>query len=156
MSLDDNSDTLGYNHARYVSCLTSICVPCINISSLMMMKEREKNPVPEHSLLPSISTQTTARLNVSICRTNRYQQYNMSSQHMYCERVWNLIQALDVQSSDQKLYIFTPPSSRGLKFSYENFRPHWVSNSGSAESEADMLPQASAADLNQNVECSVD
>ena len=30
----------------------------------------------------------------------RYQQYYMPSQHMYCEKVWNLIQASDVQSSD--------------------------------------------------------
>ena len=34
----------------------------------------------------------------------------MPSQHTYCGRVWNLIQACDVQSSDYKVYIFTPPS----------------------------------------------
>ena len=49
-------------------------------------------------------------LNVPIRRTNRYQQYYMPSQHTYCGRVWNLIQACDVQSSDYKVYISTPPS----------------------------------------------
>ena len=29
----------------------------------------------------------------------------MPSQHMYCERVWNLIQIFDVQFSNWKLYI---------------------------------------------------
>ena len=40
------------------------------------------------------------RLNVPIRQTIRYQQYYMPSQHTYCGRVWNLIQACDVQSSD--------------------------------------------------------
>ena len=43
-------------------------------------------------------------------RTNHYQQYYMPSQHIYCRRVLNLIQACDVQSSDQKMYIPTPRS----------------------------------------------
>ena len=31
VSRDDNSDTLRYNHARQMSFLTSVCVPCTNI-----------------------------------------------------------------------------------------------------------------------------
>ena len=46
------------------------------------------------------STKGAARLNVPIRRTNCYQQYYMPSQHTYCGRAWNLIQACDVQSSD--------------------------------------------------------
>ena len=56
--------------------------------------------LPAHSLLFSKSTKGTARLNVPIRRTNRYQQYYMPSQHTYCGRVWNLIQDCDAQSSD--------------------------------------------------------
>ena len=41
-----------------------------------------------------------ARFNVPIRRTNRYQQYYMPSHRTYCGRVWNLIQACDVQSSN--------------------------------------------------------
>ena len=66
--------------------------------------------MPAHSLLFSKSTKGADRLNVPIRRTNRYQQYYMLSQHTYCGRVWNLIQACDVQSSDYKVYISTPPS----------------------------------------------
>ena len=51
------------------------------------------NPVPAHSVLFSKSTEGAARLNVPIRRTNCYQQYYMPSQHTYCGRVWNLIQA---------------------------------------------------------------
>ena len=40
------------------------------------------------------------RLNDPIRRTNCYQQYYMPSQHIYCGRVWNLIQACDVKSSN--------------------------------------------------------
>ena len=40
--------------------------------------------MPTHSLLFSKSTKGAARLNVSIRRTNRYQQYYMPSQHIYC------------------------------------------------------------------------
>ena len=40
---------------------------------------------------------------------NRYQQYYMPSQHIYYRWVWNLIQAHDVQSSNYKVYISTPP-----------------------------------------------
>ena len=75
---------------------------------MMVMIGREK--VPAHSLLFSKITTVAARLNVPIRRTNRYQQYYMPSQHIYCGRVWNLIQACDVQSSEYKVYISTPPS----------------------------------------------
>ena len=64
--------------------------------------------MPDHSLLFSKSTKGAARLNVPIRRMNRYQQYFMPSKHIYCGRVWNLVQACDVQSSDQKVYISTP------------------------------------------------
>ena len=73
--------------------------------------------MPAHSLLFSKSTKGAARPNVHVRRTNRYQQYYMPSQDIYCGRVWNLIQACDVQSSDWKVYISTPPS-----FEVENFQ----------------------------------
>ena len=66
----------------------------------------------------------------AIRRTNRYQKYYMPSQHIYCGRVWNSIQARDVQSNDQKVYIYTPPSSE-----VENLLPHWESNPRPAEPE---------------------
>ena len=71
---------------------------------------RRSNPVPAHSLLFSKSTKGATRFDVPIRRTNRYQQYYMPSQHTCCGGVWNLIQDCDVQSSDQKVYISTPPS----------------------------------------------
>ena len=66
--------------------------------------------MPAYSLLFSKSTKGAARLTVPIRRTNLFQQYYMPSQQMYCGRVWNLIQAYDVQSSDYKVYISSPPS----------------------------------------------
>ena len=73
------------------NCLLCKCVACE-----MLRKESRWKPKPVHSLLLSISTKGTTRLNVPIRRTNRYQQYNIPSQHMYCGRVWNLMQAFDV------------------------------------------------------------
>ena len=60
------------------------------------------NPMPAHSLLFLKSTKGAAKLNVPIRRMNHYQQYYMPSQHIYCGKVWNLIQVSDVglQSSD--------------------------------------------------------
>ena len=58
-----------------------------------------------------------------IRRTNRYEQYYMPSQHTYCGRVWNLIQDCDVQSSDQKVYIFTPPSPQVENFEMKIYYP---------------------------------
>ena len=79
-----------------------------------------------------------ARFNIPIRQTNRYQQYYMPSQHTYCGRVWNLIQACNVQSSDQKVYISTPPSPDVENFQMKTYYP------GPAEPEADMLPSQPA------------
>ena len=77
------------------SCRVSMC--CVG----WWWKEgRRWNPVPAHSLLFSKSTKEAIRFNVPIRRTNCYQQYYMPSQRIYCGRVWNLIQACDVQSSN--------------------------------------------------------
>ena len=57
-------------------------------------------------------------------------------QHIHCGRVWNLIQASDVQYTDSKMYISAPR----LKLENENLWPHQGSNPGPAKSEADMLP----------------
>ena len=64
-------------------------------------------------------------LTTPIRRTNPYEQYYMPSQHTYCGRVWNLIQACEVQSSPE----------------VENFQ---ISNPGPSEPEADMLPSEPA------------
>ena len=97
----------------------------------IMMKRKEKAKPGAGSK----STMGASRLNVPIRRTNRYQQYYMPSQHTYCGRVWNLIQACDVQSSDKKVYISTPPSPE-----VEYLLPRQGSNPGPAEPETDMLP----------------
>ena len=76
-----------------------------------------------HSPLSSKSTKGAARLNVPIRRTNCYQQYYMPSQHTYCGRVWNLIQACVVQSSDYKVYISTPPSPEVENFQMKIYYP---------------------------------
>ena len=47
----------------------------------------------------------------------------MPSQHTYFRRVWNLIQACDVQSSDYKVYISTPPSPEVENFQIEIYHP---------------------------------
>ena len=84
---------------------------------------RRWNPVLAHSLLFSKSTKGAARLNVPIRWTNRYQQYYMPCQHTYWRRVWNLIQTCDVQSSDYKVYISTPPSSEVENFQLKIYYP---------------------------------
>ena len=58
------------------------------------------NPEPAHSLLFSKSNKRATRLNVPFRLMNCYQQYYMPSQHIYCGRVWNLIEACNVQFSD--------------------------------------------------------
>ena len=58
----------------------------------------------------------------------------MPSQHMHCGRVWNLIQACDVQSSDWKVYISTPPS-----LEVENFQMKIYYSAG--DRTPDMLNQ---------------
>ena len=47
----------------------------------------------------------------------------MSSPHTYCGRDWNLIQACDVQYSDWKVYISTPPSSEVENFHMKIYYP---------------------------------
>ena len=104
--------------ADHIMCGTSICIvycrtlrlgdcTCSCLCSVIVLwsvgwwKEGRKwNPVPAHNLLFSKSTKEAARLNVPMRRTYRYQQYYMPSQHIYCGKVWNLIQACDVQSSN--------------------------------------------------------
>ena len=92
-----------------------------------------------HSLLFLKSTKRATRLNVPIRRTNCYQQYFVPSQQICCGRVWNLIQACDVQSSDWKMHISTLPSSE-----VENFLSRRGPNPEPAEPEADMLPSEPA------------
>ena len=70
-----------------------------------------------------IGTKGAARLNVPIRRMNRYQQYYIPYQHIYCGRVWNLIQTCDVQSSDYKVYISTPPSAEVENFKMKIYYP---------------------------------
>ena len=98
--------------ADHITCGTSICIVywrkfevrmtvCVTVCVRWWWKEgRGWNPVPAHSLLFSKSIKGAARLNFPIRWTNCYQQYYMPSQHTYCRRVWNLIQACDVQCSD--------------------------------------------------------
>ena len=85
-----------------------------------------------------------ARLNVPIRRSNRYQQYYMPSQYIYCGRVSDLIQACDVQSTDYKVYISTLSSSEDENFQMKIYYPRRGSNPGPAESEAEMLPSEPA------------
>ena len=49
------------------------------------------NPVPTHSLLSSKSNKGAARLDVPIRRTNRYQQYYISSAHTNCGKNYNIL-----------------------------------------------------------------
>ena len=79
--------------------------------------------MPAHSLLFSKSTKGAARFNVSIRQTNHYQQYYMPSQHTYCGRVWNLIQACDIQCCNQKVYISTPLSPEVENFQMKIYYP---------------------------------
>ena len=83
-----------------VTVSVTVCVVLLCCVQWWWKEGRRWNPVPAHSLLFSKGTERTARLNVPIRRTNRYQQYYMPSQHTYCGRVWNLFQSCDVQSSD--------------------------------------------------------
>ena len=54
--------------------------------------------------------------------------------------VWGLIQDCDIQSSDEKVYISTPPSAEVWNFQMKIYYPAGESNPGPAEPEADMLP----------------
>ena len=92
-----------------VTVSVTVCVMLLYCVEWWWKEGRRWNPVPTHSLLLSKNTKGAARFNVPIRRTNRYQLYCMPSQHTYCGRVWNLIQDCDVQSSNEKMYISTPP-----------------------------------------------
>ena len=81
--------------------------------------------MPAHSLLFSKSTKGVATLNVPIRRTNRYQQYYMPSQHTYCGRVWNLIQACDVQ--------YVPDGASGKALGYGLDGPGSIHGVGGVE-----------------------
>ena len=70
------------------NCLCSVIVLC------GIMKGREKVK-PGAGSQPALLEKHQGDRQV-----NRYRQYYMPSQHMHCGRVWNLIQACDVQSSD--------------------------------------------------------
>ena len=74
-------------------------------------------------LIACSSRKAPRGLNVPIRRTNRYQQYYMPSQHTYCGRVRNLIQDCDVQSSNWKVYISTPPSPEVENFQMKIYYP---------------------------------
>ena len=89
-----------------------------------MMKGKEKVK-PGAGSWPALleKHQVATTFNVPIRRTNRYQQYYMPSQHAYCERVWNLIQVCDVQSSDWKVYTSTPPSPEVENFQIKIYYP---------------------------------
>ena len=89
--------------------------------------------MPAHNLLFLKNTKGAARLNIPIRRTNRYQQYYMPSQHIYCGRVWNLIQAVMYNLAIRKC---TSPEVENfqMKICYPG------SNPGRAEPEADVLP----------------
>ena len=76
----------------------------------MKMKGRKWNSVQEHSLLLSISIKGTARFNVPIRRTNRYQQYNIPSQHNVLLKGLEFKPDFGVQSRDLKLYISILPT----------------------------------------------
>ena len=73
-----------------VTVSVTVCVMLLCCVGLWRKEERRWNPVPAHSLFFSKSTKGASRLNVPIRRTNRYQQYYMPSQHIYCGRAWNL------------------------------------------------------------------
>ena len=67
---------------------------CSAIVLCGMMKGRKKVK-PGAGSQPALleKHQGAARLNIPIRRMNHYQQYYMPSQHTYCGRGWNLIQA---------------------------------------------------------------
>ena len=77
-----------------------------------------------HSLLLSKSTKGAARLNVPIRWMNRYLNSTMCLLNIHTAgKVWNLIQASDVQSSNWKVYISTPPSHGVENFQMKIYYP---------------------------------
>ena len=107
---------------RMTVCVT-VCVVLLCCVGWWWKEGRRWNPVLAHSLLFSKSTKGAARLNVPIRRTNHYQKYYRPSQHTYCGRVWNLIQKCDVESSNQKVYISTPPRPEVENFQMKIYYP---------------------------------
>ena len=101
------------------NCFCSVIVLCG-----MKTKGREKVK-PGADSQPALleKHQGATRFNIPIRQTNRYKQYYMPSQYTYCGRVWNLIQACDVQSSDQKVYISSPPSPEVENFQTKIYYP---------------------------------
>ena len=123
-----------------VTVSVTVCVVLLCCVGWWWKEGTRWNLVPAHSLLFSKS-----RLKVPIRQTNRYQQYYMPSQHMYCGRVWNLIQDCDVHFLIARLYISTPPSPEVENFKMKIYYPAAPgSNPGPAEPEADMLPSEPA------------
>ena len=104
------------------NCLCSV-IYCVVVGWWWWRKGRRWNLVLAHSLLFSKSTKRATRLNVPILQMNRYQQYCMPFQRTYCWRVWNLIQACDVQSSDKKVFISTPRSPEVENFQMKIYYP---------------------------------
>ena len=90
--------------------------------------------MPAHSLLYSESTKRAARLNVPIRRMNRYQQYYIPSQNIYCRRVWNLIQACDVHSSPEienfQMKIYYPARDQTLDLLNQRLTLYHLSQCG--------------------------
>ena len=98
-------------------------------------KGKRWNPVLAHSLLFSKSTKMPPGLTSPSDRLIAINSniYAFSTYTVYCGRVWNLIQACDVQSSPKV-----------EKFSNENLWPCRGSNPGPTEPETDMLPSEPA------------
>ena len=78
-----------------VTVSVAVCVVLMCCVGWWWKEGSRWNPVPGHSLFFSKSTKGSARFNVPIRRTNRYQQYYMPCQHTFCGSVCYLIQALD-------------------------------------------------------------
>ena len=101
-----------------VAVYVIVCVVVLWSLGWYWKEGRRWNPVPAYSLLFSKSTKRASRLNVHIRQTNRYQ-------HMYCRRVWNLIQACDAQSSNEKVYISTLLAQRLKIFKWKFTTPSY-------------------------------
>ena len=82
-----------YSVLQEVEVRVTVCCLC-SVGWWWWKKGRRWNPVPANSLLFSKGTKGAARLHVPIRQTNLYQKYYMYSQHIYCGRVWNLIQVV--------------------------------------------------------------
>ena len=108
-----------------VTVSVTVCVVLLCCVGWWWWKEgRRWNPVPAHSLLFSKSTKGAARLNPHpMDESLSTVLYAFSTYIGYCRRVWNLMQACDAQSSDQKVYISTPPSPEAENFQMKIYYP---------------------------------